>query len=193
MAGCKPKKFAKGGMANSSGKFLTDPKSGRPTGLGPVVLEPPRRAPAPAPAPVAPPRPAPAPPMPPRPAPAAPLRAAPPPAATQTQLSAAAAQGQRVPANVAAGIQADAAKALQGFNAQRMGQGMGMGSQSVSPTQANKMGSMGAGVLGSMKPPAFKKGGMVNAKKKPKASAGKSSSVRPRGSSGKGVKACKVC
>jgi hypothetical protein len=117
-----------------------------------------------------------------------------PPAATQTQLSAAAAQGQRVPANVAAAAQADAAKALQGFNAanaQRMGQGMG--SQSVSPTQANTMGSMGAGVLGSMRPPAFKKGGMVNAKKKSPASAGKSSSVRPRGSSGKGVKACKVC
>jgi len=69
-------KKAMGGMANSSGKFLRDPKSGRPTGLGPVVLEPPRRppAPAPAPAPPMPPRPAPAPP---RPAPAPPM---PPPA-----------------------------------------------------------------------------------------------------------------
>lgn len=42
--------------------------------------------------------------------------------------------------------------------------------------------------------PGFKKGGMVNAKKKSSAAKGGSaSSVRPRGASGRGVKACKVC
>jgi hypothetical protein len=56
---------------------------------------------------------------------------------------------------------------------------------------ADKMGPMmGRGGAQSVMP-AFKKGGMVNAKKK--SSAGKPSSCRPRGSSGKGVKSCKVC
>jgi hypothetical protein len=98
-----------------------------------------------------------------------------------------------------------------------------MGGQEMNPTAAGKLGSAIMGGTGKAKPlmmfskrPAppmnpnkqasppeqtasggraapFKKGGMVNAKKKSPASAGKSSSIRPRGSSGKGVKACKVC
>ena len=156
MAGCTPKKFAKGGFAYSGGKSLTDPKSGRATGLGPLVPEPPRRAPAPA--PMAPPRPTPAPPAPmmggskslkdpvsgratglgplvqepPRPAPAPPMPPRPAPAAPM----------RAVPP------------------------------PPMPPRPAPMMGR------------AFKKGGMVNAK---------TSSCRPRGSSGKGVKACKVC
>ena len=169
MAGCKPKKFAKGGFAYSGGKSLTDPKSGRPTGLGPVVLEPPRRAPAPA--PMAPPRPTPAPP-----APMAPPRPTPAP-----------------PAPMMGG-----SKSLKDPVS---GRATGLGPLVQEPPRPAPAPPMPprpapAALLRAVPPPpmpprpapmmgrAFKKGGMVNAKV---------SSCRPRGSSGKGVKACKVC
>jgi hypothetical protein len=206
MAGCKPKKFAAGGAVKAPAK-----------GLGPVVLEPPRRPPqrsdvaAPPMNPKAPiagpvkgvtqtslsPRRSDvaAPPMGPK---AVPVRsdvAAPPmgPKAgsvtgvTQTSLptrgpsanlgtAAGPGGGKPIPQNIAASYAA---------------QGQGLGSLN-SPTQASMLGSMGAGTLGSMGR-AFKKGGMVNAKKKSKASGSKSSSVKPRGAGGRGVKSCKVC
>ena len=222
MAGCKPKKYAKGGMANSPRRSEialtpTGPKTGPVTGVtqtsplprrSEIALTPtgpktgpvtgvtqtsllPRRSEVAL-------------------TPTGPkagsvtgvTQTSPPPRRSEVALTPTGPKTGPVTGLTQTQLSA-AAKALQGFNAQRMGQGMGSqsavltqagqsGLGSINPAAAQKLGTFGAGALGSMGR-AFKKGGMVNAKKKAPASAGKSSSVKPRGSSGKGVKACKVC